>query len=96
MPSIKEALDNATDTVVTTPPAEGKWTKQIENQTAKIPSVFFLNLAIGSVVLSAINKAVNPKSTVANFIGLWVPTFLLLGVYNKLVKIEGNDRYNRA
>ena len=36
------------------------------------------------------------KSTVADFIGQWAPTFLLLGLYNKIVKLEGNDRFNRA
>ena len=71
---------------------EGKITKRIENQTAKIPSIFFLNLALAGIVLSAglaLNKRTRPA---ANFVGLWPPTFLLLGIYNKLVKLEGNDR----
>jgi hypothetical protein len=28
------------------------------------------------------------------FIGQWAPTFLLLGIYNKLVKVAGSDRVN--
>jgi hypothetical protein len=27
----------------------------------------------------------------ANFVGQWAPTFLILGLYNKLVKLEGSD-----
>jgi len=94
--SIVESVKDAATDVLTAPPAEGKWTKRIENQTAKLPSTFFLSLAIGAIAYSAVNKMINPKSNVASFVGLWAPTFLLLGVYNKLVKIEGNDRYNHA
>jgi hypothetical protein len=25
------------------------------------------------------------------FVGQWAPTFLILGLYNKLVKVEGSD-----
>jgi hypothetical protein len=80
--------------------SEGKLTKSIENQTAKLPSITFLNLAIGSMVLSAglaiaggKNEDVKPY---ANFVGLWAPTFLLLGIYNKLVKLEGNDQFSKG
>ena len=31
------------------------------------------------------------KNDTANFIGQWVPTILILGLYNKLVKLEGSD-----
>lgn len=94
--SISEAVRDAADSVMTTPPAEGELTKKIENQTAKLPSTFFLSLAMASIAYSAVHKMINPKSNMANFVGLWAPTFLLFGIYNKLVKIDGNDRYNRA
>jgi len=28
----------------------------------------------------------------ANFVGQWVPTILLLGIYNKIVKTQGSDQ----
>jgi hypothetical protein len=31
------------------------------------------------------------RGKAATFIGQWAPTLLILGVYNKLVKIEGSD-----
>jgi hypothetical protein len=34
------------------------------------------------------------KKQVANFIGQWVPTVLLFGVYNKIVKVAGHDQAN--
>ena len=30
------------------------------------------------------------------FVGQWAPTFLILGLYNKLVKQLGSDRTERA
>ena len=35
-----------------------------------------------------------PKAStpLAAFIGMWVPSLLLLGVYNKIVKVAGSDR----
>jgi hypothetical protein len=27
----------------------------------------------------------------SNFVGQWVPTFLIFGLYNKLVKLHGSD-----
>lgn len=31
----------------------------------------------------------------STFIGQWVPTLLLFGVYNKIVKVMGSDRFDR-
>lgn len=38
-----------------------------------------------------------PKTSapLASFVGHWVPTLLLLGVYNKIVKTVGSDQYDR-
>ncbi len=72
---------------------EGRVTKMIENQTAKVPSGVFLGLAIGSMVTSLGLALVQGKSKGwANFVGQWAPSFLILGLYNKLVKVEGSDR----
>ena len=76
-------------------PVEGKLTKKIENVTAKIPSVGYLGLAIGSMALSIGFALVKDRKDIANFVGLWVPSFLLLGIYNKIVKTEGSDQKDR-
>jgi hypothetical protein len=31
----------------------------------------------------------------ANFVGQWAPTFLILGLYNKIVKIAGSDSFDQ-
>jgi hypothetical protein len=96
MNTLKEKIDEKMDELQTQPIKEGKLTKKVENQTAKIPSMAYLNLALGSLALSAGIKLFTRKASTASFVGLWVPTFLLLGLYNKIVKIEGNDRYERT
>jgi hypothetical protein len=30
------------------------------------------------------------------FVGQWAPTFLILGLYNKIVKVLGSDAHDRA
>jgi hypothetical protein len=64
---------------------EGKTTSRVEEQTKKIPSMAFLNLALGSMAVSLGLQLAGRKQW-ANFIGQWAPTLLILGVYNKLAK----------
>ncbi|WP_199745238.1 hypothetical protein [Flavobacterium sp. GT3R68] len=75
--------------------SEGKVAKAIESQTAKLPSDLFLWAAAASIGISATFKLFGQKNT-ALFIGQWAPTFLLLGVYNKIVKVEGHDQQDRG
>ena len=70
---------------------EGEVAKAIEEQTAKIPSDFFLWAALGSMAISLTLKVAGSKHN-SLFIGQWAAPFLLLGVYNKLVKLEGHDK----
>jgi hypothetical protein len=39
MNDIKEKFNNTLENIATQPIKEGAWTKQVENQTAKIPSM---------------------------------------------------------
>src|SRR5690606_18290373 len=73
---------------------EGKVAKAIESQTSKVPSDVYLWAAVGSMAASFSLKLMKKNST-ALFIGQWAPSFLLLGIYNKLVKQEGHDQKNR-
>lgn len=69
---------------------EGKVAKAIEEQTAKLPSDTFLWLALGSMGVSFTLQLLGQKHR-SLFIGQWAPSFLLFGIYNKLVKLEGHD-----
>ena len=70
-------------------------TRAIENQTAKIPSVGYLTLAGGAMGLSLVTALFFNKRPLANFFGLWVPSILIMGLYNKVVKIESELMRNR-
>jgi hypothetical protein len=69
---------------------EGPIARTIEQQTAKLPSDTFLWAALGSIGVSLILELSGREKT-ANFVGHWAPTILILGLYNKLVKLEGSD-----
>ncbi len=71
--------------------SEGQLAKAIEEQTAKIPSDVFLMAACGAVLLS-LSLKLSGKDHHALFVGQWVAPFLVLGLYNKLVKVAGSDR----
>jgi len=70
--------------------SEGPVARIIEQQTAKLPSDLFLWTAGAAIATSLVLQIVGrkPKSL---FIGQWVAPFLLLGLYNKLVKLEGHE-----
>lgn len=69
---------------------EGTVARTIEQQTAKLPSDTFLWAAIGSMIASASLHMMGNRPT-SVFVGQWAPTFLILGLYNKLVKQLGSD-----
>ena len=74
---------------------EDQFTKTIESYTAALPSTGYLAIAIGALGLSLACQVVG-KGKWGNFIAQWVPTWLILGLYNKLVKMEDHDRYQRG
>lgn len=69
---------------------EGPLARAIEQQTAKLPSDLFLWTAIGAMGLSLVYE-LSGKKKEGNFIAHWVPSLLIFGVYNKLVKLNGSD-----
>ena len=87
---------------------EGDIAKTIEKQTAKIPSDVFL-WGAGAAMLGSLafqtfgarpktglfGRKVGGRAPLAAFIGQWVPTLLILGMYNKIVKVAGSDRVSR-
>lgn len=69
---------------------EGEVAKNIESVTAEIPSDVFLWSALTSMGLSLTLKIMK-KDHMALFVGQWAAPFLLLGIYNKIVKTQGSD-----
>jgi hypothetical protein len=85
---------------------EGRLARAIEKQTARLPSDTFLWAAGGAMIASAVIEFLSPRrpmafarrarrGQLALFVGQWVPTLLLLGLYNKIVKVAGSDEAER-
>jgi hypothetical protein len=66
--------------------AEDSITRLIEQQAAKIPSDAFLLLAMTAMGASLVLQAAG-RTSASRFVGMWAPTLLTMGVYNKLVKV---------
>jgi len=71
---------------------EGPVAKAIERETSRIPSDTFLWLGTTAMGASLLLRLAGKKNA-ANFVGEWAPSLLLLGVYNKIVKVAGHDMY---
>jgi hypothetical protein len=70
--------------------SEGRIARSIEEQTARLPSDLFL-WAAGASIAGALALKLAGKDHQSLFVGQWAPTFLILGLYNKLVKLAGSD-----
>jgi hypothetical protein len=68
----------------------GSVARTIEQQTARLPSDTFLWAAMGSIAASLTLQMLGRRQE-SNFVGQWAPTLLILGLYNKLVKLHGSE-----
>lgn len=71
-------------------PKEGKITVAIEKQTSRVPSGVYLAASLTTMVASFALKCCG-KDRTSLFIGQWATPFLIMGLYNKIVKTEGHD-----
>lgn len=67
-------------------------THAVEDQTARIPSDTFLVGALASVGAALICELTGRKQA-ANFIGMWAPTLLAFGLYNKIARAQRDMDY---
>lgn len=68
--------------------AEGDLARLIEQQTAKIPSHWFLFSALGAMGLAA-GLELSGRTRASQFVSRWPTPLLIAGIYNKLVKTLG-------
>lgn len=69
--------------------AEGLLTRIIEQQTSKLPSDFFLWCSLGSMGLSLYLELSDCRRS-SRFIGMWASPFLIMGLYDKIIKTSGS------
>jgi hypothetical protein len=71
---------------------EDQVTAMMEKYSSQVPSSVYLGLAIASIAASVtLQITQKEKANGALFVGQWVAPFLLLGIYNKMVKQHGSD-----
>ncbi len=68
--------------------AEGRITRLLEQQVAKLPSGAFLLASIGAMAAS-LGFELASRRRASRFVGMWVGPLLEMGVYIKLVKLLG-------
>ena len=85
--------DELTGETLKGPPTEGRVATEIEKRTARVPSDVFLWTALGSMAGSLALMLLG-KQKLASFVGQWAPTILILGLYNKIVKVAGHDQFD--
>jgi hypothetical protein len=76
------------------PKKEGKVAKTLEEQTSRIPSDVYLWAALGTMALS-LTCFLTRQRHASLFFGQWAPSLLIIGLYNKLVKVEGHDEEDK-
>ena len=69
---------------------EDQVTASIEKYTSQVPSSAYLALALASMAVSVGYQIANKKD-LSLFVGQWAAPFLILGLYNKMVKQHGSD-----
>lgn len=68
---------------------EGPIALAIEQQTAKLPSDIFLWASLTAMGASLVFK-ISGDDDKSQFVGQWAAPLLMLGLYNKVVKLQGS------
>lgn len=87
-PAAEASLNGAPPPIVRPEHAEGQVARLIEQQTAKLPSHWFLFSAVGAMGLAlALELSGRPRASM--FVSRWPTPLLVAGIYNKIVKTLG-------
>lgn len=73
---------------------EGAITVAVENRTSRIPSMAYLIGGLGALALST-GLMLCGRRRASIVVGQLASPLLIMGLYNKLVKIQGHDSYDR-
>jgi hypothetical protein len=75
---------------------EDRISQTVDNYSTQISPTPFLGMAVGSMALSAALAVFSNRKGLANFVGLWTPTLLLIAIYNKVSRLEQNEQHNQS
>src|ERR1044071_8047170 len=95
MDKMQSTMDKTMENLPKPDPREDIVTKGIEQYTASVPSTMYLSVAIAAMGLS-LALQIAGRGKWGNFVAQWVPTWLIIGLYNKIVKVQGHDQTDRG
>lgn len=84
---VDEMKSGAAETVKQGARKLNRYTEQVASGT---PSLLFMVAALASIAASATLQLLG-KRQMALFVGHWAPSFLLFGLYNKMIKTTGAE-----
>ena len=87
-PAAQASMTDVSAPVVRPEHAEGEASRLIEQQTAKIPSHWFLAAAVGAMAVSLTLELLGRRRA-SDFVSRWPAPLMIAGLYNKLVKTLG-------
>jgi hypothetical protein len=87
-PAADQSLAGVPAPVLRPEHVEGNLARVIEQQTAKLPSHWFLLAALLAMSASAVFELTG-RQRASRFLGQWPGPLLIMGMYNKLVKTLG-------
>lgn len=73
---------------------EGTITVAVENRTSRLPSIAYLIGGVGALALSA-GLMCCGRRRASIVVGQLASPLLIMGLYNKLVKTQGHDSFDR-
>jgi hypothetical protein len=76
------------------PKKEGQVATLLEEVTSRVPSDVYLWTAVGTAA-AALGLFIGGKKHTGLLLGQLAPSLLIIGLYNKLVKIEGHDEEDK-
>lgn len=87
-PALQRPANYREPRVVRPEHSENTLTRLLEQQTAKISSDVFLAVSLAAMATSLFFE-LRRNQRASRFLGMWVAPLLVMGVYNKLVKVLG-------
>jgi hypothetical protein len=87
-PAARASVEQTAAPVVRPEHAEGALARLLEQQSAKLPSHWFLVAALGAMGLS-LALELQGRRRESRFVAHWPAPLMIAGVYNKLVKTLG-------
>lgn len=70
--------------------------REFDRRISEVSPMGFFGLALAAMGLSAAVQMVEERKRWSTFFGLWVPSFLFLGIYSKINSMQHSDTHSTS